>query len=81
MYFCKYDMGEMASMIYNWESDQVSPDTHTCNKQHMFADVGLLYQRFLQQPVSEDLCNFTNIETCLNTRVSLPWPLIDSILG
>ena len=23
MYFCKYDMGEMASMIYNWESDQV----------------------------------------------------------
>ena len=24
MYFCKYDMGEMASMIYNWDSDQVS---------------------------------------------------------
>ena len=23
MYFCKYDMGEMASMIYNWDSDQV----------------------------------------------------------
>ena len=23
MYFCKYDKGEMASMIYNWESDQV----------------------------------------------------------
>jgi len=23
MYFCKYDAGEMASMIYNWESDQV----------------------------------------------------------
>ena len=51
MYFCKYDMGEMASMIYNWESDQVSPDTHTCNKQHMFADVGLLYQRFNSQSV------------------------------
>ena len=23
MYFCKYDKGEMASMVYNWESDQV----------------------------------------------------------
>ena len=23
MYFCKYDAGEMASMIYNWESDNV----------------------------------------------------------
>ena len=23
MYFCKYDEGEMASMVYNWESDAV----------------------------------------------------------
>jgi len=23
MYFCKYDQGEMASMVYNWESDEV----------------------------------------------------------
>jgi len=23
MYFCRYDRGEMASMVYNWESDQV----------------------------------------------------------
>ena len=23
MYFCKYDRGEMASMVYNWESDEV----------------------------------------------------------
>ena len=23
MYFCKFDKGEMASMVYNWESDAV----------------------------------------------------------
>ena len=23
MFFCPYDKGEMASMVYNWESDQV----------------------------------------------------------
>ena len=23
MYFCRKDRGEMASMVYNWESDQV----------------------------------------------------------
>ena len=27
MYFCKYDKGEMASMIYNWESDEVRNTT------------------------------------------------------
>ena len=35
MYFCKYDMGEMASMIYNWESDQVKMIFYR-NKQHKF---------------------------------------------
>ena len=34
MYFCKYDMGEMASMIYNWDSDQVSSD-------HQQSDLGI----------------------------------------
>ena len=24
MYFCRKDRGEMASMVYNWESDQVA---------------------------------------------------------
>ena len=39
MYFCKYDMGEMASMIYNWESDQVRPSS---DMQHMFTDVAVV---------------------------------------
>ena len=42
MYFCKYDMGEMASMIYNWESDQVRPSS---DMQHMFADVAVVTQQ------------------------------------
>ena len=43
MYFCKYDMGEMASMIYNWESDQVRSKTPRRAK-YMFDDLAVINQ-------------------------------------
>ena len=43
MYFCKYDMGEMASMIYNWESDQVRSKTPRHAK-YMFDDLAVVNQ-------------------------------------
>ena len=51
MYFCKYDMGEMASMIYNWESDQVKIclifDDVAIVTRNWYARQGFAYQRLI----------------------------------